>query len=462
MRNLLVIIAAMGFLSSSSAQEIDVVELPSEVLKVMGEKAQELGFDLTTKEGKDQFAKYMKKQRHEQAKKLGIKIDSPKGEKQFEARIEKELKKEAREQRADMSTPQGREKVVREMMKSGQLAFVPTEARPFEKQGFQPQPVVDFRQMSPEVKHLMAEKAQELGFNLATKEGKDGFAKYVVEQREKKAQELGINIYTEKGEQQFEQQAQKEVKEAARLEKTNPRDEKGRREVVERMIDKGEIAFVPTDKEGLKKQGWQRPEPRLDVRQLPPEVQGAMAEKAAEMGIDISSREGQRELGNFVEQEREKQAEKFGINIYTQKGEQQFEKRAQSEMQKMARQKGANMNSAKGRKQVMQAMMSTGQVGMMPEKTEGFQKMGFNSSPSSKGNRMGKESASQTRGYERQRSGQEQGGQKRMEGQRQSGGFETNRRQASVNRQPRVGQQQQQPQQRQQPNNSRPERREHH
>ncbi|MGE4130432.1 MAG: hypothetical protein AB7F86_02275 [Bdellovibrionales bacterium] len=238
-------------------------------------------------------------------------------------------------------------------------------------------PEVDLTEVPVEVEQVVEGQAQQLGFDLQTPQGRRKFGDHMRKQREERARKLGFDLKTAKGQESWNKHMDQELEKVAKEKGFNLAEGPGREGAVQELMKRGDLAVVPMDRQGYERHGWKfQPHP-IDLKMLPIEAQPLMAEKAAELGIDVTTPKGQQEFAEKMYTERKDAAQKMGFNIETPEGKQKFEQHQETEFKKLASDKKVKLNTPKGRETVMKEMAKQGKFAMLPQQPERFQQMGF-------------------------------------------------------------------------------------
>jgi hypothetical protein len=298
---------------------------------------------------------------------------------------------------------------------------------------------VDFSEVPAEVEEALVGDASKNGHNLDSPRGRKKFSREHKKQKFELAQKLGFDLKTSEGRQGFGQYMDDQFQKVAEEKGVDMKSPEGRQAVIQEFAARGQLPLIPLNRAPFEKHGWKF-EPRpLDVRQMPREMQGVMANQAAELGFDISTKEGQQEFANHMYGEKVKDAKAAGFDYTKPEGKENYEKHAQKEVRKLAREQKWNLKKPEARKKAMESMAKSGQFALIPTEPRAMEKIGFDAPPmmgqhrgNHQQNLQGKERKS-AKGDNKQHNGY---GQKRTQRQTQRAG-------ASVKRTQRQGGQQQ-------------------
>lgn len=237
--------------------------------------------------------------------------------------------------------------------------------------------LTDFSEAPEEVLDLIGEQAQELGFDIDSKKGQRDFRRHLKKEHMRHAKRLGFNLKTPMGRTRWMQYQGREMDKVAKEFGFDLNTPEGRDAMANHFIDKGQLGMIPMEPKRYQKHGWKPGPQPIDVRKMPKEVQGLMAEKAADLGIDITTTEGQKELGQFMDKQKRSEAKKLGYSLDSFKGRKAYRGHVRKELKKMARQAGTNMNTPKGREATLRRVVKNGQFGMVPQRPREFRSLGF-------------------------------------------------------------------------------------
>ena len=236
---------------------------------------------------------------------------------------------------------------------------------------------IDLTEVPEEIEEIIVTEADKEGHNLDKPKDRKKWHKKHKQKREKLAKELGFDLKTKSGKDAFKKYMDDQFKKVAKEKGVDMKSPEGRKAVIQEFAKKGQLPLVPLQRAPFEKQGWKF-EPRpLDVREMPNELQGLMANQAAELGIDISTEKGQKELANHIYKEKVKEAKKAGFDYTNPAGKEKYEKHVDKELKQLAKKEKMNLKKPKERQKLMEKMAKKGQLAFVPTEPRAMERVGF-------------------------------------------------------------------------------------
>lgn len=132
---LIVAFTTVALASSVQARRADFNQLPTEARERVAAQAAELGFDLSTEEGRRAFGDHMRDQREARAVELGFDLSTREGRQAFHENHRSQVEQIAETNGFDLSTPDGRQSLRSYLAENNQLGLLPPPRGPRQGRG---------------------------------------------------------------------------------------------------------------------------------------------------------------------------------------------------------------------------------------------------------------------------------------------------------------------------------------